>query len=57
MLSINKVKSDFVGVFDTNHDGQIEFYELYPLFLIFAMMLFFFIILKNLNILIIFNHI
>jgi uncharacterized membrane protein len=49
-------QKDFVAIFDANGDGRIEFYELYPLFLLAAMFILFFILLTNLNILIIFKQ-
>ena len=55
-MQLSKIKTDFVSIFDTNDDRKIEFYELSPLFLIVAVMLFFFIVLTNLNILIIFKQ-
>lgn len=55
----NNIKKYVVKIYDnldTNNDGTIEIYELYPFFLISSVMLFFVIILKNLNILIIFKQ-
>jgi len=55
----NNIKTNIVKTYDKldrNHDGIIEIYELYPVFLIIAVTLFFVIILKNLNILIIFKE-
>ena len=49
-------QKDFVGIFDTNNDNKITFTELYPLFLLAAMFILFFILLTNLNILIIFKQ-
>jgi len=55
----NNIKTNIVKTYDKldgNHDGVVEIYELYPVFLIFSVTLFFVIILKNLNILIIFKE-
>jgi glucan phosphoethanolaminetransferase (alkaline phosphatase superfamily) len=49
-------QKDFVGIFDTDNNGRIEYYELYPLFLLFAMLILFFILISNLEILIIFKQ-
>ena len=49
-------QKDFVHIFDTNRDRHIQFTELYPLFLLAAMFLLFFILMSNLNILIIFKQ-
>ena len=53
---MSNFKKDFVGIFDTNNDGSIQYYELYPLFLLFAMIVLFFILISNLEILIIFKQ-
>jgi hypothetical protein len=55
-MQLSKIKQDFVGIFDTNNDTYVEIYELYPLFLVFAVLLFFFIVIRNLNILVIFKQ-
>ena len=55
-MQLSTVKQDFVGIFDTSGDKYVEIYELYPMFLVFAVLLFFFIVLKNLNILVIFKQ-
>jgi hypothetical protein len=52
----DNLKQTFVEIFDKNKNGHVPFYELYPLFLIFAMLTLFLIISKNLNILIIFKQ-
>lgn len=56
MNYFNNIKKDFVAIFDKNKDGKIQFHELYPLTLLFAMLLLLYIILRNLNILIIFKQ-
>ena len=55
----NNTKKYVVKIYDkldANNDGTIEIYELYPFFLICSVMLFFVIMLKNLDILIIFKQ-
>jgi hypothetical protein len=55
----NNIKTNIVKTYDKldgNRDGVVEIYELYPVFLIFSVALFFVIMLKNLNILIIFKE-
>jgi amino acid permease len=53
---IKKFHKDLVKIFDTDNNGNIEYYELYPLFILFAMILLFFILISNLNILIVFKQ-
>ena len=52
---IDKIKTHFVNIFDKNDNGHLHFSELYPIFLIFAMLTLFLIVSKNLDILIIFK--
>jgi hypothetical protein len=51
----DKIKKPFVEIFDKNNNGHLHFSEIYPLFLIFALLTLFLIISKNLDILIIFK--
>ena len=54
-IMFDKIKQYFVEIFDKNKNGHLHFSELYPLFLIFALLTLFLIISKNLDILIIFK--
>lgn len=53
---INAFQKNFIATFDKNGDHIIEFSELYPLFLLAAMIVLFVILINNLNILIIFKQ-
>uniref|UniRef100_A0A6C0JKM2 EF-hand domain-containing protein n=1 Tax=viral metagenome TaxID=1070528 RepID=A0A6C0JKM2_9ZZZZ len=53
---INSFQKNFIEIFDKNGDRKIDFSELYPLFLLGAMLVLFFILINNLNILIVFKQ-
>jgi hypothetical protein len=56
MAVFNEFQKVVVGIFDVNGDKHVEFYELYPIFLLMAMILLFYILVTNLNVLIIFKE-